>query len=212
VKPRDRAPPPRPIGPLLRPWRKTCSGIAPHRPALAAPRSGINRHSREDTDEFMDTQTGVFHEDSFRHLLTREAGRATRVPGLLLGLHSAARRPRRTGNRLARRSSEPSRRRSRSLSGRRTWSASFRLPSRFILLHTAGSDALRVPSGSARTSSSPFARVRKAARSAHGERREGVLPARRHTDSILLSAGARLPEQATQRGGNPGYAQHRTPD
>jgi len=28
--------------------------------------------------EFMDTQTGVFHEDSFRHLLTREAGRATR--------------------------------------------------------------------------------------------------------------------------------------
>src|SRR5712671_2261130 len=26
----------------------------------------------------MDTQTGVFHEDSFRHLLTREAGRATR--------------------------------------------------------------------------------------------------------------------------------------
>ncbi len=28
--------------------------------------------------EFMDTQTGVFHEEAFRHLLTREAGRATR--------------------------------------------------------------------------------------------------------------------------------------
>jgi len=26
----------------------------------------------------MDTQTGVFHEEAFRHLLTREAGRATR--------------------------------------------------------------------------------------------------------------------------------------
>ena len=39
--------------------------------------------------EFMDTRTGVFHEEAFRHLLTREAGRATRYQdffsvGLLL--------------------------------------------------------------------------------------------------------------------------------
>ena len=34
--------------------------------------------SRIAVDEFMDAGTGVFHEEAFRHLLTRETGRTTR--------------------------------------------------------------------------------------------------------------------------------------
>ena len=38
----------------------------------------VIQEGRDFVSEFMDTQTGVFHEEAFRHLLTREAGRATR--------------------------------------------------------------------------------------------------------------------------------------
>jgi len=38
----------------------------------------LSEEGRDFVSEFMDTRTGVFHEEAFRHLLTREAGRATR--------------------------------------------------------------------------------------------------------------------------------------
>lgn len=93
--------------------------------------------------EFMDTQTGVFHEDTFRHLLTREAGRATRYQDFfsvcLLRPDLPSDRDA-IGAEIERALSEkiPEFVRATDLVGQLSSAIAI------ILLHTAGSDALRV--------------------------------------------------------------------
>jgi diguanylate cyclase (GGDEF)-like protein len=153
--------------------------------------------------EFMDTQTGVFHEEAFRHLLTREAGRATRYQDffsvcLLRPDVSGDRRP--LGEDIERAISEkiPEFVRATDLVGQLSSAVAV------ILLHTAGSDALRV----AERIRSNIEQV------AFREGPEGrpqrltvsvgkvSFPHDGHTDQILLSQAMAYLEQAVERGGN----------
>ncbi len=153
--------------------------------------------------EFMDTQTGVFHEEAFRHLLTREAGRATRYQdffSVCLLRPDSAGDQRQIGEEIERAISQkiPEFVRATDLVGQLSSAIAV------ILLHTAGSDALRV----AERIRSNIEQV------AFREGPEGrpqrltvsvgkvSFPHDGHTDSILLSQAMAYLEQAVQRGGN----------
>lgn len=153
--------------------------------------------------EFMDTQTGVFHEEAFRHLLTREAGRATRYQdffSVCLLRPDSAGDQRQIGEEIERAISEkiPEFVRATDLVGQLSSAIAV------ILLHTAGSDALRVAE-----------RIR--ANIEQVAFREGLegrpqrltvsvgkvsFPHDGHTDSILLSQALAYLDQAVERGGN----------
>ena len=151
----------------------------------------------------MDTQTGVFHEEAFRHLLTREAGRATRYQdffSVCLVRPDAAGDQRQVGEEIERAISQkiPEFVRATDLVGQLSSAIAV------ILLHTAGSDALRV----AERIRSNIEQV------AFREGPEGrpqrltvsvgkvSFPHDGHTDLILLSQAMAYLEQAVQRGGN----------
>ena len=149
----------------------------------------------------MDTQTGVFHEDTFRHLLTREAGRATRYQDffsvclLRPDVHGQE-----IGEEIERALSEkiPEFVRATDLVGQLSSAIAV------ILLHTAGSDALQV-------AERIRANIEQVAFREGPEGRPQRLtvsvgkvsfPHDGHTDSILLSQALAYLEQAVQRGGN----------
>ena len=164
----------------------------------------LSSEGRGYVSEFMDTQTGVFHEEAFRHLLTREAGRATRyqdffsicllrpdVPGIDREQMSRE---------VERAISEkiPEFVRATDLVGQLSSAIAV------ILLHTAGADALRVAE-----------RIRAnieqvAFREGPEGRRQRLtvsvgkvsFPHDGHTDSILLSQAMAYLSQAVERGGN----------
>src|SRR5258708_7072086 len=147
----------------------------------------------------MDTQTGVFHEDSFRHLLTREAGRATRYQDFF---SVCLLRPDRPGEKM------PEWVRATARVGQLSSAMAV------ILLHTAGSDALRV-------AERIRANIEQVAFREGPEGRPQRLtvsvgkvsfPHDGHTDSILLSQALAYLEQAPQRGGSPVTHSTATPD
>ncbi len=153
--------------------------------------------------DFMDTRTGVFHEDAFRHLLTREAGRATRYQDFFSVCLLRADRPsdRETiGDEIERALSEkiPEFVRATDLVGQMSSAIAI------ILLHTAGSDALRV-------AERIRANIEQVAFREGPEGRPQRLtvsvgkvsfPQDGHTDSILLAQAMAYLEQAVERGGN----------
>jgi diguanylate cyclase (GGDEF)-like protein len=151
----------------------------------------------------MDTHTGVFHEEAFRHLLTREAGRATRYQDFfsicLLRPDLPDGRPA-LGEDIERVISGkiPEFVRGTDLVGQLSSAIAV------ILLHTAGIDALRVAE-----------RIRGSIEQvAFREGPEGrpqrltvsvgkvSFPHDGHTDAILLSQAMAYLEQAVERGGN----------
>lgn len=154
-------------------------------------------------NEFMDTQTGVFHEDAFRHLLTREAGRATRYQDFfsVCVLRPDPTRDRReVGQEIERAISEkiPEFVRATDLVGQLSSAIAV------ILLHTAGSDALRV-------AERIRANIEQVAFREGAEGRPQRLtvsvgkvsfPHDGHTDQILLSQAMAYLEQAVESGGN----------
>ena len=155
-------------------------------------------------NEFMDTRTGVFHEHAFRHLLTREAGRATRYQdffSVCLLRPDVARDDREhIRDEVERAIAEkiPEFVRATDLVGQ--------LSSAIVvmLLHTAGAEALRV----AERIRSNIEQV--AFREGPGGRPQRLtvsvgkvsFPHDGHTDSILLSQAMAYLEQAEERGGN----------
>ena len=152
--------------------------------------------------EFMDTRTGVFHEEAFRHLLIREAGRATRYQDFfsVCVLRPDTGDQRRVGEEIGRAISEkiPEFVRATDLVGQLSSAIAV------ILLHTAGADALRVAE---RIRSS----IEQVAFREGPERRPQRLtvsvgnvsfPHDGHTDAILLSQAMAYLEQAVDLGGN----------
>jgi diguanylate cyclase (GGDEF)-like protein len=151
----------------------------------------------------MDTQTGVFHEEAFRHLLTREAGRATRYQdffSVCLLRPDSAGDQRQVGQEIERAISEkiPEFVRATDLVGQLSSAIAV------ILLHTAGNDALRV-------AERIRANIEQVAFRDGTEGRPQRLtisvgkvsfPHDGHTDSILLSQAMAYLEQAVERGGN----------
>jgi diguanylate cyclase (GGDEF)-like protein len=151
----------------------------------------------------MDTQTGVFHEEAFRHLLTREAGRATRYQdffSVCLLRPDSAGDQRQIGQEIERAISEkiPEFVRATDLVGQLSSAIAV------ILLHTAGNDALRV-------AERIRANIEQVAFRDGTEGRPQRLtvsvgkvsfPHDGHTDSILLSQAMAYLEQAVERGGN----------
>ena len=157
---------------------------------------------RDFVSEFMDTQSGVFHEEAFRHLLTREAGRATRYQDFfsvcLLRPDISGDRPDLQEIERAISRKIPEFVRSTDLVGQLSSAIAI------ILLHTAGTDAVRVAE-----------RIRASLEQvAFREGAEGrpqrltvsvgkvSFPSDGHTDGILLSQAMAYLEQAVQRGGN----------
>ena len=166
----------------------------------------INRshEGRDYVSEFMDTQTGVFHEEAFRNLLTREAGRATRYQDFfsvcLLRPDVSGGDQRQIGEEIDRAISRkiPEFVRATDLVGQLSSVIAI------ILLHTAGADALRV-------AERIRANIEQVAFREGPEGRPQRLtvsvgkvsfPHDGHTDSILLSQALAYLEQAVQRGGN----------
>jgi len=154
--------------------------------------------------EFMDTQTGVFHEEAFRSLLTREAGRATRYQDFfsvcLLRPDVSGVDQRQLGVEIERAISRkiPEFVRATDMVGQLSSAVAI------ILLHTAGNDALRV-------AERIRANIEQVAFREGPEGRPQRLtvsvgkvsfPHDGHTDSILLSQALAYLEQAVQRGGN----------
>ena len=154
-------------------------------------------------NEFMDARTGVFHEEAFRHLLTREAGRATRYQDFF---SVCVLRP--DGDVICtecgRTSSGRSRRRFPSSFAPPTLVGQLSSAIAVILLHTAGSDALRVAE-----------RIRAGIEQvAFREGQEGrpqrltvsvgnvSFPRDGHTDAILLAQAMAYLDQAVEHGGN----------
>jgi len=132
--------------------------------------------------EFMDTQTGVFHEEAFRHLLTREAGRATRYQDffsicvLRPDVPGADREQ--MGREVERAISEkiPEFVRATDLVGQLSSAIAV------ILLHTAGADALRVAE-----------RIR-----ANIEQVAAVEPPMMHGDDVVLGSRRRSDRSSPQ--------------
>jgi diguanylate cyclase (GGDEF)-like protein len=175
-----------------------------HETVIAVPggERTCEKEGRDFVSEFMDTQTGVFHEEAFRHLLTREAGRATRYQDFfsvcLLRPDIVDDRPQLEEIERAISQKIPEFVRATDLVGQLSSAIAV------ILLHTAGADALRVAE-----------RIRASLEQvAFREGPEGrpqrltvsvgkvSFPNDGHTDSILLSQALAYLEQAVQRGGN----------
>jgi len=152
----------------------------------------------------MDTQSGVFHEEAFRHLLTREAGRATRYQDFfsvcLVRPDVSVEGREHIGREIERALSAkiPEFVRATDLVGQLSSAIAI------VLLHTAGPDALRVAE-----------RIRaNIAQVAFREGPEGrpqrltvsvgkvSFPHDGHTDSILLAQAMAYLEEAVERGGN----------
>jgi diguanylate cyclase (GGDEF)-like protein len=151
--------------------------------------------------EFMDTQTGVFHEEAFRHLLTREAGRATRYQDFF---SICLLRPDISDDRgmeeIERAISEkiPEFVRGTDLVGQLSSAIAV------ILLHTAGTDALRVAE---RIRASLEQVAFREGPEGHPQRLtvsvgKVSFPNDGHTDAILLTQALAYLDQAVQRGGN----------
>lgn len=151
----------------------------------------------------MDTQTGVFHEEAFRHLLTREAGRATRYQdffSVCLLRPDAAQDRREIGEEVDQAISRkiPEFVRATDMVGHLSSAIAV------ILLHTAGTDAVRV----AERIRSNLEQV--AFREGPDGRPQRLtvsvgkvsFPHDGHTDTILLSQAQAYLEQAAERGGN----------
>jgi len=185
-------------------WRKTCSTDIRDRidKAGAGTDQNLSEEGRDFVSEFMDTQTGVFHEEAFRHLLTREAGRATRYQDFfsVCLLRPDVADDRQQLEEIERAISEkiPEFVRVTDLVGQLSSAIAI------ILLHTAGTDALRVAE-----------RIRASLEQvAFREGPEGrpqrltvsvgkvSFPSDGHTDSILLSQALAYLQQAVERGGN----------
>ena len=161
----------------------------------------LSSEGRSYVSEFMDTQTGVFHEEAFRHLLTREAGRATRYQDFfsICVLRPDVDREQ-IGQEIERAISEkiPEFVRATDLVGQLSSAIAV------ILLHTAGADALRV-------AERIRANIEQVAFREGPEGRPQRLtvsvgkvsfPHDGHTDSILLSQAMAYLAQAVERGGN----------
>jgi len=185
-------------------WRKTCSTDVRDRidKAGAGTDENLSEEGRDFVSEFMDTRTGVFHEEAFRHLLTREAGRATRYQDFfsVCLLRPDVADDRQQLEEIERAISEkiPEFVRVTDLVGQLSSAIAI------ILLHTAGTDALRVAE-----------RIRASLEQvAFREGPEGrpqrltvsvgkvSFPSDGHTDSILLSQALAYLQQAVERGGN----------
>jgi|GEM_PF-796366 diguanylate cyclase (GGDEF)-like protein len=185
-------------------WRKTCSTDVRDRidKAGAGTDENLSEEGRDFVSEFMDTRTGVFHEEAFRHLLTREAGRATRYQDFfsVCLLRPDVADDRQQMEEIERAISEkiPEFVRVTDLVGQLSSAIAI------ILLHTAGTDALRVAE-----------RIRASLEQvAFREGPEGrpqrltvsvgkvSFPSDGHTDSILLSQALAYLQQAVERGGN----------
>jgi diguanylate cyclase (GGDEF)-like protein len=151
----------------------------------------------------MDTQTGVFHEEAFRHLLTREAGRATRYQdffSVCLLRPDSAGDQRQIGEEIERAISEkiPEFVRATDLVGQLSSAIAV------ILLHTAGSDALRVAERIRANIEQVAFRDGLEGRPQRLTVSVGKVsfPHDGHTDSILLSQALAYLDQAVERGGN----------
>lgn len=166
--------------------------------------ANLSHEGRDYVSEFMDTQTGVFHEEAFRHLLTREAGRATRYQDFfsvcVVRPDFSGGDPQQIGQEIERAISEkiPEFVRTTDLVGQLSSAIAV------ILLHTAGADALRV-------AERIRANIEQVAFREGPEGRPQRLtvsvgkvsfPHDGHTDSILLSQAMAYLEQAVERGGN----------
>src|SRR5713226_10780742 len=151
----------------------------------------------------MDTQTGVFHEDSFRHLLTREAGRATRYQDFFSVCILRPDVPgdrQQIGEEIERAISEkiPEFVRGTDLVGQLSSAIAV------ILLHTAGTDALRVAE---RIRASLEQVAFREGPEGHPQRLtvsvgKVSFPNDGHTDAILLTQALAFLDQAVRRGGN----------
>ena len=152
----------------------------------------------------MDTQTGIFHEEAFRHLLTREAGRATRYQDFfsvcVLRPDVLGSERDQMGREIERAISEkiPEFVRATDLVGQLSSAIAV------ILLHTAGADALRV-------AERIRANIEQVAFRKGPEGRPQRLtvsvgkvsfPHDGHTDFILLSQAMAYLAEAIERGGN----------
>ncbi len=157
---------------------------------------------RDFVSEFMDTQTGVFHEEAFRHLLTREAGRATRYQDFfsICLLRPDVPDDRRQLEEIERAISEkiPEFVRSTDLVGQLSSAIAI------ILLHTAGADALRVAERIRASLEQVAFREGPEGRAQRLTVSVGKVsfPNDGHTDAILLSQALAYLEQAVERGGN----------
>ena len=154
--------------------------------------------------EFMDTQTGVFHEGAFRHLLTREAGRATRYQDFF---SVCVLRPDVLGTEREQMGREIERAISEKISEFvRATDLVGQLSSAIavILLHTAGPDALRVAELIRASIEQVAFREGPEGRPQRLTVSVGKVsfPHDGHTDSILLSQAMAYLAQAVERGGN----------
>jgi len=162
----------------------------------------VIQEGRDFVSEFMDTQTGVFHEEAFRHLLTREAGRATRYQDFfsVCLLRPDIADDRRQMDEIERAISEkiPEFVRATDLVGQLSSAIAI------ILLHTAGTDALAVAE---RIRASLEQVAFREGPEGHPQRLtvsvgKVSFPSDGHTDAILLTQALAYLEQAVQRGGN----------
>jgi diguanylate cyclase (GGDEF)-like protein len=157
---------------------------------------------RDCVSEFMDTQTGVFHEEAFRHLLTREAGRATRYQDFfsVCLLRPDVADDRRQPEEIERAISEkiPEFVRATDVVGQLSSAIAV------ILLHTAGTDALLVAERIRASLEQVAFREGPEGRAQRLTVSVGKVsfPNDGHTDAILLSQALAYLEQAVERGGN----------
>src|SRR4030095_11198455 len=157
---------------------------------------------RDFVSEFMDTQTGVFHEEAFRHLLTREAGRATRYQDFfsVCLLRPDVSEDRGQIEEIERAISEkiPEFVRATDLVGQLSSAIAV------ILLHTAGADALKVAERIRLSLEQVAFREGPQGRPQRLTVSVGKVsfPHDGHTDSILLSQAMAYLAQAVERGGN----------
>jgi diguanylate cyclase (GGDEF)-like protein len=170
--------------------------------AVPAGSEPVIQEGRDFVSEFMDTQTGVFHEEAFRHLLTREAGRATRYQDFfsVCLLRPDIADDRRQMEEIERAISEkiPEFVRATDLVGQLSSAIAI------ILLHTAGTDALAVAE---RIRASLEQVAFREGPEGHPQRLtvsvgKVSFPSDGHTDAILLTQALAYLEQAVQRGGN----------
>lgn len=151
--------------------------------------------------EFMDTRTGVFHEEAFRHLLTREAGRATRYQDFFsVCLLRPDVSDRQQSDEIERAISQkiPEFVRATDLVGQLSSAIAV------ILLHTAGADAVRVADRIRASLEQVAFREGPQGRPQRLTVSVGKVsfPSDGHTDTILLTQALAYLEQAIQQGGN----------